>query len=387
MARIKIPKEDFLEFVKFQLARFPRCKIDEYEDIKYNKYQQYKEVSSKQQMNTILNIKQNKIGFYHYHRLLQLLSKNIKFHDYFDLLKILKKSKFDDMQVYKFLQKHSKKKNVPTCCGGRAATVKFATDRAATSKTSSSKSSTSKTSSSKSSTSKATTSKSSKRKASGGNGENKYCSRDVLFGQVFGAIFKRFFTGSKLPISITNYLDIGCGDCKQTKVLGNAIGLPDSSIYGADISHWGGYNEEKRKHVGINIIGLKDDGILPFEDSSFCLISTFMVLHHVRPIEKLLSEIVRVLKPNGYFFIREHDAMCKIDYMLCDIEHALYDVVQRDDMGFFDTYHGIYYDWLEWDYILKGYGLKYLYGDYNSNSIYYNLTTTRSFYGIYYKCA
>lgn len=344
MSRIEIPKEDFLKFIDNQLKKFPQCKIDEYKDIKYNKYQNYKNVKSRQQINTLLNIKQNKMGFYHYHRLLQLLSKDVKFYDYFNLLKILKKSKFDDLQVYKFLQKHLKNNRGLHWgrggCGGGCC---------------------------------------------GGSAKSNKCSKDELFGQIFGSIFKRFFTGKRLEIPITNYLDIGCGDCKQTKVLGNAIGLPDSAIYGADIANWGGYNKEKRNKIGINIVDLNEDGVLPFKDSNFCLISVFMVLHHVRPIEKLLSEISRILKPNGYFFIREHDAMCKFDYMLCDIEHALYDVVQRNDMTFFDKYHGIYYDWLEWDYILNKYGLKYLYGDFNSNSIYYNLTTNRSFYSVYYK--
>jgi hypothetical protein len=118
MSRIELPKEDFLKFVKKQLLTYPQCKVDEYIDIKYNKYYLYKNVKSKQQINTLLKIKQNKIGFYHYHRLLQLLSKEMKFHDYFDLLKILKNKKFDDLQVYKFIQKHSKKNNTPTCCGG-----------------------------------------------------------------------------------------------------------------------------------------------------------------------------------------------------------------------------------------------------------------------------
>jgi ubiquinone/menaquinone biosynthesis C-methylase UbiE len=331
MARIEISKEDFLKFVDKQLKQFPRCKIDEYKDIKYNRHQNYKNVKSKQQINTILNIKQNKIGLYHYNRLLQLLSKDIKFYDYFNLLKIFKKSKFDDLQVYKFLQKFKAKKMSSNCCSRKCG------------------------------------------------------SRSDLFSQIFGTLFKRFFTGNRLQIPITNYLDIGCGDCKQTKVLGNIIGLPDSEIYGADISNWGEYNKEKRNKIGINIVDLKEDGILPFEDSKFCLISVFMVLHHVRPIEKLLSEISRILKPNGYFFIREHDAMSKIDYMLCDIEHALYDVVQRNDMTYFDKYHGVYYDWLEWDYILQKHGLKYLSGDFNSNSIYYNLSPNRSFYGVYYK--
>jgi SAM-dependent methyltransferase len=259
-----------------------------------------------------------------------LLSKTIHFHDYFDLIKLLKNKKYDDLQVYLFIKKYSKKK------GGKNV---------------------------------------------------KHCSRDELFGQIFGQIFKRFFhkSNTKLVIPITNYLDIGCGDCHQTKVLGNAIDLPDSSIYGADISNWGGYSDEKRNKIGINIINIKDDGLLPFEDSSYCLISAFMVLHHVKHLDKLLSEIHRILKPNGYFFIREHDAMNSIDYMLCDVEHALYEVVQRNNMTFFDTYHGVYYDWLEWDYILKKNGFKFLSGDFHSNSIYYNLTTNRSYYGIYYK--
>ena len=358
MSRIIIPKEEFIKFVKTQLANSPQCKIDEYIDIKYNnlrskfnKYSQgYKDVKSRQQINALLNMKQNKIGLYHYHRLLQLLSKDVHFYNYFDLLKILKKSKFDDMQVYIFLQKHSSKQSSPICCGGHCKQIGK-----------------------------------SSRKSGGSKNSDKYCSRDVLFGQIFSIVFKRFFLGKKRLINITNYLDIGCGDCKQTKVLGNAINLSDSEIYGADISHWGAYNDEKRSKVGINIIGLKDDGVLPFESESFCLVSAFMVLHHVRPLEKLLSEISRVLKPNGYFFLREHDAMSTIDYMLCDIEHALYDVVQRNDTNFFNTYHGVYYDWLEWDYILKKYGFKFVYADYSSNSIYYNLTTNRSFYGVYYK--
>jgi len=348
--RILIPTDDYILFIKKQLKSFPQCKVDEYIEIKFNKNQRYKSVNSKLQIQTLLHLKQNKIGFYHYHRLLQMLAKDVDFYDYFYLLKYLKKEKLNDQEVYKFLQKHIKniKNNNLICKNGGAICCN-----------------------------------SNIKNKTGGA----LCSRNKLFNEVFSIIFKRFFmpNNKKLKLSITNYLDIGCGDCKQTKILGNAIGLSDDKIYGADISHWGGYNEEKRSKVGINIIGLKEDGILPFENNSFCLISAFMVLHHVRPLEKLLSEIVRILKPNGYFFIREHDAMYAADYMLCDIEHAMYDVVQRNDMTFFNTYHGVYYDWLEWDYLLNKFGLRYVFADYNSNSIYYNLTTNRSFYGIYYK--
>jgi len=365
MPRIEIPKEEYIAYVTKKISYSGQCKINEYIDIKYNKKYHYKTRKSKMQINEILNLKQNKKNFHYYHRLLQILAKDINFYDYFYILKFLKKEKMDDLQVYRFLQKNLKlsKKTIGGyhnnscekmgCNNGGLISCKAI---------------------------------SCKKK---GGVEKKYCTRDELFEQMFSFIFKRFFKYNNriipIRIPITNYLDIGCGDCMQTKVLGNAIDLPDGSIYGADLSHWGAYNNEKRNKVGINIIGLKTDGILPFESESFCLISAFMVLHHVEQLDTLLSEIARVLKPNGYFFIKEHDAMTAIDYMLCDIEHAMYDVVKRNDLSYFDTYYGDYYDWLEWDYILEKYGLKYVYSDYASNSINYNLTTNRSIYAIYCK--
>ncbi len=75
-------------------------------------------------------------------------------------------------------------------------------------------------------------------------------------------------------------------------MIGNGIGLDDNNIYGADIPSWGDYSEIKRTRVPINIVNLHHKrSMLPFTDNKFSLITTFMVLHHIKNLNTLLSEI------------------------------------------------------------------------------------------------
>jgi SAM-dependent methyltransferase len=46
-------------------------------------------------------------------------------------------------------------------------------------------------------------------------------------------------------------------------------------------------------------------GCLMFEDNIFDLITCFGTLHHIPNVSFVLSELIRVLKPNGYLLIRE----------------------------------------------------------------------------------
>lgn len=47
------------------------------------------------------------------------------------------------------------------------------------------------------------------------------------------------------------------------------------------------------------------DGKLIFSDNSFDLITCFGTLHHIPNVTFVLSELIRVLKPNGYLLLRE----------------------------------------------------------------------------------
>lgn len=46
-------------------------------------------------------------------------------------------------------------------------------------------------------------------------------------------------------------------------------------------------------------------GELPFNDNTFDLITCFGTLHHIPNVSFVLSELCRVLKPNGYLLVRE----------------------------------------------------------------------------------
>jgi ubiquinone/menaquinone biosynthesis C-methylase UbiE len=46
-------------------------------------------------------------------------------------------------------------------------------------------------------------------------------------------------------------------------------------------------------------------GCLEFDDNSFDLITCFGTLHHIPNVSFVLSELIRVLKPNGYLLLRE----------------------------------------------------------------------------------
>ena len=63
-----------------------------------------------------------------------------------------------------------------------------------------------------------------------------------------------------------------------------------------------------------------DAAILNFPDKSFDTVSISHSLHHLMEIEKVLLEMKRVLKPNGYFIIQE---------LFCDGEQS---TAQQNDI-------------------------------------------------------
>ena len=110
-----------------------------------------------------------------------------------------------------------------------------------------------------------------------------------------------------------------------------------------------------------------------------------MVLHHVKNLNTLLSEINRIMKMGGFFIIKEHDAFTNIDYMLMDIQHAMFSIVERQETDYKNVYYAKYYNWIEWDLIIQEYGFQYYHGAYDSNSIYFAMGPTRHYYTIYKK--
>ena len=89
-----------------------------------------------------------------------------------------------------------------------------------------------------------------------------------------------------------NILDVGCGSKPYEQLFSNA-----DRYIGVDIKVSG------HDHINSKIDHFYDGKTLPFDDQYFDCVVCFEVLEHVFNLDELLSEIYRVLKPNGMFLI------------------------------------------------------------------------------------
>ncbi len=95
-------------------------------------------------------------------------------------------------------------------------------------------------------------------------------------------------------------LDLGCGTYR-TPLLLHQYGLMTT---GCDIFREDQLKEYQKKagKQGPRMVSY-DGNYLPFENESFDTVSTLCVFEHIAPVETILSDMKRVLKPNGRLII------------------------------------------------------------------------------------
>lgn len=170
--------------------------------------------------------------------------------------------------------------------------------------------------------------------------------------------------------TVDTFVDIGCNRGGITRELGRLLGA--KRVVGLDVIDPPAEKLPWEYH--------KISGPLPLDDNSVDLIMANMTLHHIEDIRKTISEVHRVLKPGGLFYIREHDCWTAMDAMLIDIEHLLYDHVGGDP-GEYHMYH--YTNYYGWDKIVEP--LKYVKADYFYSSLRNEISPTRAYWSIYTK--
>ena len=94
-------------------------------------------------------------------------------------------------------------------------------------------------------------------------------------------------------------LDIGCADGTTTKQIKKI--LPLTTITGIDL-YKKAIDHAKRKAGKIRFIH-GDVHKLPFDDNSFEIVTAIETIEHLDNPNRALTEIYRVLKPNGYLII------------------------------------------------------------------------------------
>jgi ubiquinone/menaquinone biosynthesis C-methylase UbiE len=107
-------------------------------------------------------------------------------------------------------------------------------------------------------------------------------------------------------IDSINFLDFGCGDGNSAIHFSNYF--PKSLYNGIDVSS---ESIQIAKTKSTNKINFQtfDGSNIPFSDNTFDVIFTACVFHHIdfKLHDNLIKEIYRVLKPNGKFYIFEHN--------------------------------------------------------------------------------
>ena len=178
------------------------------------------------------------------------------------------------------------------------------------------------------------------------------------------------------------YLDYGCGGGKKTIRMADKLGLPHDNVFGTDIPDWGPYSQTQKRHPFV--FKIVENNIIPYPDDMFDLITCSFVLHHIEDLATAMSEIKRVIKPNGYLLLIEHDAHNDMDHLLLDIQHMMMATVYDKNDQYIDSpIYAKYYNHMEWDYIMAMYGLAYIAGNYAFIGGYHHVQYDASFYGFY----
>lgn len=116
-------------------------------------------------------------------------------------------------------------------------------------------------------------------------------------GQKVNEIEEKLIAGALQKIPKGKMLELGCGTGHWTKFfVENGFELTATDISDAMLKH------AQQKQLNAKILKADSEN-LPFEDESFDMVSSITMMEFVSDQDKVLSEIYRVLKPNGYVLL------------------------------------------------------------------------------------
>jgi len=100
-----------------------------------------------------------------------------------------------------------------------------------------------------------------------------------------------------------NYLEVGCGNGAVSKHIAKRYGL---NVTGTDVDpemiQFAKKNIDDISHIRFLEMDATE---MHFEDNRFDIVLSFGVMHHISNWEKVLEEISRVLKPQGFFIFSD----------------------------------------------------------------------------------
>jgi ubiquinone/menaquinone biosynthesis C-methylase UbiE len=204
-------------------------------------------------------------------------------------------------------------------------------------------------------------------------------SNQELYGlQNLTNIIKKYIKKNNNP----SYIDLCCGDGRKTVLISKMLNIKDENIHGTDIKIWGPY--KKNRNLPFNFKFILDNCSLDYPDNSFDIMSCILSLHHIENLTNILSEIKRVLKPNGIFILTEHDNYTHYDAMIIEIQHTLFSFFYDNNKDYIkNPLYSRYFNSMEWEFIMDKNGFKLLSSGTYINNISESKRYDQQFYSIY----
>jgi len=162
--------------------------------------------------------------------------------------------------------------------------------------------------------------------------------------------------------NIKGFLDFGGGEGYMAEVIGcEKLNLPKKRVHVADVAGWASRKYEPSKNITFH--NMDSDGMKNIKTNSIGLITILHVMHHI-PVEerdKCITELVRILSPQGLIILYEHDCSNQLFANLITLEHLLFDVVLANIMTleeFKKDFYAAYMSESDWANKFIGAGLK-----------------------------
>jgi ubiquinone/menaquinone biosynthesis C-methylase UbiE len=187
-------------------------------------------------------------------------------------------------------------------------------------------------------------------------------------------------------------MDIGCGNGAKASELGKLLNLQKSQIICADIEQWFNYNNIQRKKRQIELLKIPNKGNINYPKDSVNLITMIHTIHHwcYKTAEEYIDRMRNlhdILTKNGFIVIIEHDMMTANDAILLDIEHGLWECVNKDNCpNFYKDFTSKYINPIELDLIMQKSGFKKVgYAYYDAGVVGKVMIPDKSYMAIYQK--
>ena len=156
----------------------------------------------------------------------------------------------------------------------------------------------------------------------------------------------------------------------------------DNNVNGTDIKIWGPY--KKNRNLPFNFKFILENGNLDYPDNSFDIMTCILSLHHIENLTHILSEIKRVLKPNGIFILIEHDNYTYFDSMIIEIQHTLFAFFYDNNKDYIkNPLYSRYFNNMEWEFVMNKNEFKLLDSETYINNITESKRYDQQFYAIY----